>query len=290
MSESFVKMMRGPVFDELVEANPFAFTLAAVIARRARWSSGFNKHGLEPGEAFLGDFRRCGMTEQQYRTAKALLTKWGLVTFKPTNKGTVAKLMDTRVFSVLNETANGQGDEHSNGRVTTNYKGIEGKDRKEGIEGNTPRPPVAAEPEPVIPTIEEVTALFAKWPGDMARGIPATIPKSFCEWYHDNNSVERRWTVSGGRVIDWQKEIPLWWRDRRNNWKPDTTPQQPTPPGTLTAAERISAEKEVQRIDTREDEINRYMGDFPSKEERAELLALKERKCKLLAALSLKLP
>lgn len=139
MSASYVKMMRGEAGDELIAANPLAFCLAAVIARRARWSDGFNVHNLQPGEAFLGDFGRCGMSEQQYRTAKAQLEKWGFAAFKPTNKGTVAKLEDTRLFSVLPDEPNGQYNGHSNGRltdgsrtgngrVTTNYKGIEGKD------------------------------------------------------------------------------------------------------------------------------------------------------------------
>jgi len=92
---------------ELIEKNPLPFVLAYVIANRARWRVGFNAHGLQTGEAFLGDWRACGMSQQQYRTAKAQLTKFGFATFKTTNRGTVARLVDTRLFSTLSDEANG---------------------------------------------------------------------------------------------------------------------------------------------------------------------------------------
>ena len=40
------------------------------------------------------------MTEQKYRTAKGLLGTWGFATFKGTNKGTIANLINTRVFDI----------------------------------------------------------------------------------------------------------------------------------------------------------------------------------------------
>jgi len=104
---------------ELIEAAPRAFTLATVIALRARFKPGFNPiNGLFQGEAFLGDFERYGMTEQQYRTAKAQLQKWKFATFRATTKGTVARLIDTRLFDVLNVSANGQ----ANRRPTTKQR------------------------------------------------------------------------------------------------------------------------------------------------------------------------
>jgi hypothetical protein len=48
-----------------------ALTPAYVIGQRARWrNDGFNPHGLQFGEAFLGDFESYGLTEREYRTAK----------------------------------------------------------------------------------------------------------------------------------------------------------------------------------------------------------------------------
>jgi hypothetical protein len=94
---------------ELVKANPLALTLAWVIARRARWNpEAFNPHCLEMGEALLGDFEEYGMTRQQYRTTLANLQEWRFATIKPTTKGTVARLLDSRLFSVLPVEANQQ--------------------------------------------------------------------------------------------------------------------------------------------------------------------------------------
>lgn len=218
MSESFVKMMRTEALDELISASPLAFVLAAVIAKRARWSESFNAHGLQPGEAFLGDYSNYGMSQQQYRTTKAQLEKWGFATFKATNKGTVAKLMDKRLFSVLPERGNGQANVHANEqdneqdnrRVTTNLERIEGV---EGKERESPRPQVAAESDPALPTIEEV-----KTYGDM-RGIPA----AYCENYHARCCEKHRWLVkspTGLKLIGWQSELVRWWTSDRQNRKP----------------------------------------------------------------------
>jgi hypothetical protein len=74
------------------------------------------------------------MSEQQYRTAKKKLEKWGYATFKRTNKGTTAKLTDTRLFDVLNLSANGQANRRittkqrvDNGQPTTNEERKNGK-------------------------------------------------------------------------------------------------------------------------------------------------------------------
>jgi hypothetical protein len=93
----------------LIRHYPPAYTLAAVIAHRARWRSDeFNPHNLQFGEAFLGDFESYGMTEREYRTAKKILAEWSFATFKPTNKGTIAKLMDTRLFRINPPKGDGQ--------------------------------------------------------------------------------------------------------------------------------------------------------------------------------------
>jgi hypothetical protein len=124
---------------ELLQANPDAFVLAYVIAYRAQWSTRFNRHGLELGEAFVGDHDAYGMTERRYRTAKDNLAKWGFATFKPTNKGTVATLTDTRLFDVLASADDEQGDTRPTGRrragdeQPTTTKNIR---RKEGKKGN----------------------------------------------------------------------------------------------------------------------------------------------------------
>ena len=77
-----------------------AFGLLALIAFRARWHSGFSTDGLEIGEALIGDYKKCGMTRRQYRTRLARLVEWGLITVRPTHKGTIAKLTSNALFDI----------------------------------------------------------------------------------------------------------------------------------------------------------------------------------------------
>lgn len=131
MSErGWFRCHRGEQGLELLKASPHAFALLYIIAHRARWHDGFNQHGLSLGDAFVGDFESYGMSEQNYRTAKVQLAKWGFATFKPTNKGTVARIINTGIFDASPLPANGQGSGQvtdasraGNGRVTTNKEG-----------------------------------------------------------------------------------------------------------------------------------------------------------------------
>jgi hypothetical protein len=124
---------------ELLQRHPTAFLLAYVIAFRARWKAGKSLLGLEPGEALLGDFEAIGMTEQMYRTAKAVLKKYEFATFRTTPKGTIAKLIDTRLFSISDAASNTQTNtqptpkQHPpNTQPTTNVEGYtDEKGRKE---------------------------------------------------------------------------------------------------------------------------------------------------------------
>jgi hypothetical protein len=144
-TESWFKAMRSADALELIQANRNAFILAYVIGCRARYRQGFNADGLEQGEAMLGDFKSYGMSEREYRTAKAQLTKWRFATFKTTNKGTLGKLIDTRLFDPLNISADRQNDnpptgqrQAGDGQPTTNKKVK--KENNETEDGkNTPR-------------------------------------------------------------------------------------------------------------------------------------------------------
>lgn len=121
-SRGWVKLQRGEDVEQLIKAAPLAFVLAAVIALRARFKAGLNPiNKLSQGQCFLGDYRHYGMSLQQYRTAKAQLQKWGFATFKATSKGTIARLMDTRLFDVLYLPANKQGNKQpTNGQQAPN--------------------------------------------------------------------------------------------------------------------------------------------------------------------------
>ena len=135
-SNGWFKTTRGNDALELIRLNPLAYILAAMIAHRARWRDGFNADGLGPGEAKLGDFKSYGMSARQYRTAKDQLAKWQFATFKTTNKGTIGKLIDTRLFNPLNAFADEQNDSQPTSRrqasdkqPTTNEEGK--KEKKE---------------------------------------------------------------------------------------------------------------------------------------------------------------
>jgi hypothetical protein len=99
MNTGFIKLNRSKeTFELLHDANVFA--LLTVIALRARRTDEFNLHNLKAGEALIGDYRRYGLTRQQYRTAVKRLGQWGLARFKPTTRGTVATLLDHRIYDI----------------------------------------------------------------------------------------------------------------------------------------------------------------------------------------------
>lgn len=137
--KSFIIQQRSKIVDELMK-KPFAFLLLTQIARRAKRTTDFTVNNLEIGECFVGDYKSIGATEQQYRTAKANIQKWGFATFKATNRGTIAKLTDTRVYDIneylYNEPDNRQttnkqrtNNEPDNRQTTTN-KNIRNKEVK----------------------------------------------------------------------------------------------------------------------------------------------------------------
>ena len=117
-----------------------AFTLLAIIAYRAKRTNDFSVKNLHIGECLLGDFRSYGMSEQQYRSAKSRLQKYGFATFRATGKGTIATLSNTIIYDINEEDINGQvntptTDEQrtSNGQATTikNDKNVKnGKNEK----------------------------------------------------------------------------------------------------------------------------------------------------------------
>ena len=99
MNPGFIKLKRSPETLELLQ-DPNAFILLTVIAFRARRNDEFNIHNLKSGEALIGDYKKCGLTHRQYRTAMKRLGQWGFAAFKPTTRGTVATLCDTRVYDI----------------------------------------------------------------------------------------------------------------------------------------------------------------------------------------------
>lgn len=120
----FVMMKRGVEVVELLRRDPLAFALLALIAQRARWSpDAVDFDGLALGEALIGceDLR---MTRAQYRTRMARLQKWGFITIRTTNKGTIAKLVSPEVFDINagghDQRKRHQSSRHTAGKAPTN--------------------------------------------------------------------------------------------------------------------------------------------------------------------------
>jgi len=117
----YFKCYRSEAAMELLAANNSAFLLLLQIAWRARRTDSFNRHNLAIGEAFLGDFKNIGLTEGKYRHAKKYLEDHRFATFRATNKGTIAKLINFDVFNPNLEDSNGQHNTPAtNQRLTNN--------------------------------------------------------------------------------------------------------------------------------------------------------------------------
>ncbi len=118
---SFIKMVKSQKTIELMQ-DPNAYTLLSQIAVRAKRTNDFSVHGLEIGEALIGDYKSIGLTERKYRTAKDKLRRWGFVTTRATNKGTIAKLINSEVFDINEEAKRRTKRQDSDEQETTNKK------------------------------------------------------------------------------------------------------------------------------------------------------------------------
>jgi hypothetical protein len=131
LGASWFKAFRSEDALELIRSNKNALVLAFVIAIRARWKKdGFHRFNLQPGEALLGDYESYGMTEREYRTAKENLSEWQFATFRTTNRGTIGKLTDTRLFSVLQNS-----NDEQNAKQTTNRRRTNDEQTTTNLEG-----------------------------------------------------------------------------------------------------------------------------------------------------------
>ena len=142
----YVKFLRTEASDELLK-HPNCFALLALVAQRARREVPvFNPYGLAIGEAMIGDPEAVGLTRQQFRTALANLQKWGLLTTRSTNKGTIAKLSNSAIYDINAEVANQQPNPLStsiqpaaNQTVTTN-KNVKNERKEKGASAPLPKP------------------------------------------------------------------------------------------------------------------------------------------------------
>lgn len=148
-NEGFLRIWRGPRLRYLYSEKPNAMILLLLIMDRARYSDGWNPHGLKKFQCLLGRddvAATIHFTEQEYRTAKRDLEEAGAATFKATSKGTIATLCNTVACIYTGKENNERNNEQSNEPptnpqrtpnepLTTNKEGIERIEREEGYTG-----------------------------------------------------------------------------------------------------------------------------------------------------------
>ena len=99
MSARWIALHCGDEAESLLSKHPNAFLLLTQIAMRAQWKDN-PVTGIMAGEAFIGDYKNAGIHSQKaYRHAKDKLVSCMLARFKGANKGTVATLIGTSIFS-----------------------------------------------------------------------------------------------------------------------------------------------------------------------------------------------
>lgn len=119
VDKGFIKLIRFSAnAEEVIRRRSSAFCLLTLIALRARRKNDTNFDDLELGEALIGDFESYGATEQVYRTDKKFLETFNFITTRTTNRGTIAKLVDTTIFDINIERTNDQ----PNSQLTTNQR------------------------------------------------------------------------------------------------------------------------------------------------------------------------
>ncbi|MDI6450137.1 hypothetical protein [Anaerobaca lacustris] len=126
----FIKLMRSDATRELLRDGP-AFQLLTQIALRAKRTNDFNVHGLQIGQALIGDYASCGLTRRKYRTAMAHLERYGLARFQATHRGTIATLLDITIYDINEEQASPHSDQRpANKRPTEGHQAATIKNEK----------------------------------------------------------------------------------------------------------------------------------------------------------------
>jgi hypothetical protein len=223
--KSWLCYYRSHEADELQAKHPNAFLLLSQIARRARLTP-CPVNRLEVGQAFVGDYRQAGIqSEQAYRTAKNTLETRGFATFKGTNKGTIATLMEQGIFGLFqNEATDRATDKQRTNNEQTTTKIHRYNDTKKEY--------IGAEVHEILKVIWEAAPqkgllysskekLKDAWVEIPAADRPSkeTILSALKAW-----SDSHQWKKDGGQYIP---AIHNWIKDRR--WENIPTNQTTSP-------------------------------------------------------------
>lgn len=163
----WIAMHRSEDADTLQERHPAAWLLLCQIGRRARWKrESCPITGLSFGQAMIGDWKRAGLqSEKSYRHAMGILKRAGLVAFKGANKGTIATLVSTSIFSIGTDSTGEQTVDQTGapaGTVKGERRGGPGATKNKGNKGTD---------ETRNQESESAGDLFA------ARSAPAELPQ-----------------------------------------------------------------------------------------------------------------
>lgn len=133
---SWLALHRSVEASALLQRHPTAFLLLTQIALRARFETGVcpvTKLGF--GQAFIGDFEEAGIPSRMaYRHAQRVLTDCDFATFQGTNKGTIATLCSSAIYSISAPAEEPSREPSGNQRGTTKNK----ETRKQGTNPQTP--------------------------------------------------------------------------------------------------------------------------------------------------------
>lgn len=97
--KTYIKLFRSGSTLKLMK-DPKLFALFTLIAIRARRTDEICLEDLNVGEAFLGDHEVVGISRQEYRTRVEKLRKLGLITYRTTNSGTIATIINKDIYDI----------------------------------------------------------------------------------------------------------------------------------------------------------------------------------------------
>jgi hypothetical protein len=254
-TERFVKLQRT-LDAEYLFRDPNAFTLLSCIAFRAWYTRGtLNPHGLTFGQAMLGDWREVGLSQKEYRCAKDRLVKKGLASFRGTKDGTIATLLDSRVYSIADERKTPKNGDQKGERFSEEKRNIRANERanegrSEGDRGATketgrqvngetgvninpaekvsptnlslfeaeaaPAPKETHQRNVIPPTPEQVTAY------SLSVGYPMD-GEVWCDSY-----AQKGWMVGKAKMRDWQAAVRNW---KASGWTAGKPKKEEQPPG-----------------------------------------------------------
>lgn len=204
----FIKMQRSHFTIELLKHDA-EFRLLAFIALRVDRNT---------GEAFIGKddvLYHLRMSEQRYRTAKANLQKWGWVTTKGTNKGTVIKIINSDIFDVNLENSNAQDVEqptrhqHASNAQNPPNKKKEVKEKRREKEITCPHVEIIDAYHTILPMLPRVknwgdasrSNLRARWREDAKR----QSVDWWCQFFAE--SILSSDFLTGKSNLDWRANL-----------------------------------------------------------------------------------